>query len=430
MVLSRFEQFWLAEHQRLRDAQDPQLQQQQFKLTESNREAAAESQLLRRAVTLSERQGLLTQLHHWQHLRRLLTVLFALTAVLMGVGVSQATLSQTQPISLLFAVSVLLLPNLVMFLFWLLFTLRRQRPSGISGVGYTLLTLLQRKRSNAGLDLSWLRHVQQQRLLQPLMALATHGFWLLLAGASWLTLLLYLSFNQYSFQWATTILAAEQVQAIAQTLNFLPHLLFGAQLPALTDDVTNLTVANQAGRWLSLCVFTYGVVPRGLVALGAAALFFKRVRGLTLNLQADGYHAVVQALQHAQPTSTTIDADTDPRTEALRFTHAEQGEGRLVLSLDYEVDPNRASTAEDLGVVATYAEKQELLKRLQAAPSAQLQVRIATQLTPDRSSLRYLAQLAPTTQQLTVVLVKGSQATYLSQWQQQLSHYGVDYVVA
>ncbi len=429
MNLTRFEQFWLAEHQRLRDITDPQLQQAQFKFSEVSA-ATPQAQLLQRAVRLSERQGVLTQLRHWQQLRRLLSVIFAVLALLAGIGTSQAVLSQPQPISLLFAVSLLLLPNLLLFVFWVVFALRRPRPTGVTGVAYTILTLLQRKRGEGALEQSWLNHVQQQRLLQPLMALTTHGFWLLLSSAAWLTLIIYLSFNDYSFQWATTILATDQVQSIAQLINSVPNLLFAATLPPVTDSAATLTDANAAGRWLTLCVLTYGVLPRALAAFGALLLLVWRSQQMQLPVQLEGHAAVVQAIAHAQQRGTTVDADSGDGSARPRFQYATHGSGHYTVSMDYEADPHATVSDDYLGVVASYTDKQALVTRFTAVPSAQLQVRIAAQLTPDRSSLRYLAQLAATTQQLTVVLVRGQQATYLTQWQQQLDQYGVDYVVA
>lgn len=428
MDLSRFEQFWLAEHQRLRDVQDPHLQQQLYKLNEVSA-VQPQEQLLQRATRLSERQGLLSQLQHWQHLRRLISFIFAAVAVLIGVGASQALLSQPQPISLLFAVNVLLLPNLLMLVFWLLFALRRQRPSGVSGLAYSLLSLLQRKRGEQALEPSWLAHVRQQRLMQPLMALTTHGFWFLLSLSAWLTLLLYLSFNDYSFQWATTILADQQVQGIAQAINTLPALIFNAQLPTVVESSVHTTIANEAGRWLTLCLLTYGVLPRALAALIAAGLFYWRTRAMQLDLQADGNHAVIRAVQNAQQSVNTVDADSSNESAGLTFNYAAEGHGSVSLTLDYDAAPQAQHGDGYLGVVATHAEKQELLQRLRQSPSAQLQVRVAAQLTPDRSSLRYLADLARSTKHLSVVLIGGTNATYLEQWQQQLDNYGVDYVV-
>lgn len=429
MILSRFEQFWLAEHQRLRDVADPQLQQEQFKLKELS-VVEPQTQLLERALRLSERQGVVRQLQHWQQLRRLLTVLVVAFALLAGIGSSQAVLSQSQPISLLFALSLLLLPNLVMFLFWAVFALRRPRLSGISGVAYAVISLLQRKRGEGALEQSWLNHVQQQRLIQPLMALTTHGFWLLLSLAAWLILIIYLSVNDYSFQWATTILAAEQVQTIAQLINSLPHLLFGSQLPSIADGATALTDANAAGRWLTLCLLTYGLLPRAIAAFVAVFVYFRRIHNMSLLLQAEGHAAVLQAIQRNSQCVTTIDADNGDESERIRFRYATHGSGSFVLSLDYEAEANFESSEDYLGVVDTYKAKQALVERLTHSPCARLQVRVATQLTPDRSSFRFLAELAPATQQLIVVLVSGKQPTYLAPWKQQLEHHGVDYVVA
>lgn len=429
MNLSRFEQFWLAEHQRLHDVGDPQLQQDQYKLSELP-QAAAQDQLLHRAASLSQRQGLLQALHHWQLLRRLLTASFALVALLIGIGTSQAMLSQTQPISLLFALNLLLLPNLLLFLFWFMFALRRSRPSGISGAAITLLHILQRKRGGERLEQSWLSYTRQHGLLQPLMAVATHGFWLCIMLSSWLTLIVYLTFDDYQFQWATTILAVEQMLAIADVINWLPQLVFGAHVPAINEGSGAIVNANEAGRWLTLCVLTYGVAPRAIAVVIACCLYIVRLQHMKLNLQAEGHAGVLQAYTTTQQRGQDIDPDQGDADEQWVFTYAQQGEGSYTLSLDYEADPKLRVTDTYLGVVASYAEKQQLLQQRRAEPSERLHVRVATQLTPDRSSLRFLAQLACTTKQLTVILVRGANGTYLPQWQQQLERYGVDYVIA
>ncbi|MDN7135227.1 DUF2868 domain-containing protein [Pseudidiomarina terrestris] len=438
MVFSRFEQFWLAEYQRQHDQADLPKQLQALDLRELDASQSTRQQLLTRALRIAERRGTATQLNAWQRNRRLLTVVMGFTALILGMLATQAVLTQAQPLSLLFALILLLLPNLVMLLLWLLLHFNSHKPHGITAVGLQVMNWLGAKTSRQSgfserpitLSEAWLRHVQQQRLLAPLMALASHGFWLLISLSSWLTLLLYLSFNDYQFHWATTILQQPQLVAIAELLNSVPGLLFDTQVPLPTESGGDNEFANLAGRWLASCVLVYAILPRALLVLLSLAWFAVKVRRMRLDERAPGHVAVVQALRQQQHQPQVVDPDQGQQHEDLQFNYAEQGQGQLVASLDYEANPKwgEGSAAANFGVIDSHARKRALLDELQQQPRQEVAMRIAANLTPDRSSLRFLAQLAPFTRTLRVQLVTTEGDTYLSQWQSLLDRYGVHHV--
>lgn len=430
MSLSRFERFWLAELQRQHDQHDFARQQQLFHRQEYT-DAAPQLELLRRAERLAERRGTTQQLHRWQNMRRLLMVLFGFIAVLLGAGAVQTLLQQPPPISLLFAVAILVVPNLLLLLLWLLLATHSAKPRGISHIAMSLNSWLVRDAAAQQLSDAWLRLVQQQRLLVPLTGAVSHGFWLLIGAASWLTLLLYLSFNNYQFHWATTILDEPQLLMLAQLINYLPELLLGVQLPPI-EAQQEPYFANLAGRWLSVCVLFYAVLPRLFAVVLCLLLFAFRVRRMQLDLQAAGHIHAVQELQQTRSAHAprVVDADTGNSAEHLRFQYAQQGSGELAASLDFEsAQAQAASTLTNyFGVLASYADKQRWLSDLQQQPRALVTLRIDCRSTPDRGSMRLLSQTAQYTQKLIVQLVDSPAATYLNQWQQLLDQYGVAYV--
>lgn len=438
MVFSRFEQFWLAEYQRMHDQDDLPRQLQAFDVGELNASQNDQAQLLTRAVRIAERRGISSQLAAWQRSRRLLTVIAAFIAVVLGIVATQTVLAQPQPLSLLFALVLLLLPNLAMLLLWLLVAFRANEPHGVTAIGLHVMQWLNgkteaRHRSpgeRQQLGQAWLQHVQQQRLLAPLMAITSHGFWLLISLSSWLTLLLYLSFNDYQFHWATTILQQPQLAAIAETLNFLPDLMLGITVPLPGDAVSGDNFANLAGRWLAACVVIYAVLPRALLVLLSVIWYQLRLQRMQLDCAASGHIAVVQAIHKHNHGPQVVDADQGTAHETITMNYADSGEGRISASLDYEANRNWLEHPPDhyFGVLDSHTQKKAFLSLLAEQRRRQVELRIAANLTPDRSSLRFLAQIAPYTMQLSVQLIALEGDTYLSQWQRLLKQHGVPYV--
>ncbi len=438
MVFSRFEQFWLTEYQRQLDQADLPAQLRAFDLRDLNAKQTSNQQLQRRALRIAEQRGTTRQLVSWQRSRRLLTLLAGIIAIVLGAMATQTVLAQPQPLSLLFALVLLLVPNLVMFLFWLLVALRSSEPHGVTAVGLYLINWFNRKRqphSNSQserqqLSKAWLQHVQQQRLLAPLMALASHGFWLFISASSWLTLLLYLSFNDYQFHWATTILAQPQLVMIADVLNTVPGLLFGTEVPLPASNVANTEFANLAGRWLATCVLVYGVAPRAIALLISLSWYGMRLHKMKLDSSAPGHVAVLQTIRQYQRQPQVIDADQGDSVDQVEFNYASSGQGYSSASLDYEANTNwSAEPGKDyFGVLDSQAQKSAFIEQLRQQPRQRVELRVAANLTPDRSSLRFLAQVAHYTVQLSVQLILTEGDTYLAQWQRLLKQYGVSYV--
>lgn len=434
MVFSRFEQFWLAEYQRQQDQTDLPKQVQAFDLRQLDPQQSPSQQLLTRATTIAKHSGVAASLATWRRHLRLITLCLVLMALVLGSLASQAVLSQPQPLSLLFALILLLLPNAVMLLVWLVTHFKASKPRGIAALGFSVSGWLSRKFSSderaEGLRQAWLQNVYDQGLLKPFIALTSHGFWFLISLSSWLTLLFYLSFNDYQFHWATTILSAPQLVTIAEQLNSLPSLLLNAQVPLPNETLTDASFANLAGRWLATCVLIYAVLPRALLMIFSWLWLGLRRRQMQLDSSKAGHLAILQLLQKQHQQPKVVDADQGNTSEQLNFSYAPQGKGTRSASLDYEAnDKWQTEPPHDyVGVLDSRARKQQFVAELRANPRQQVDVRVAANLTPDRASMALLAAIAQGTTKLSVQLVCSDGSTYLQQWQRLLDSYGVPHV--
>lgn len=382
-----------------------------------------------RAELLVDKLELGRTAQQWQQLYRMVWGALLLLAVVSAVAIVRSALVIQQPISLSYALLVLLGLQLAMFVLWLL---SLPFKSHLSAVGRLLLWLYRRlgrhpqrqQRQNTFLSV-----LNQHGLTTPVTAVLSHGYWLLVMLAVWLLLALHLSTDAYRFTWATTILAPSTLQTIVDSIHWLPQQL-GVTAPSITAlwNEPDARLQLTAGRWLLSCVFWYGVAWRGLWWLGSLLVLLYKLRRLRIDVQLPGFAAALRQLQDSSST-TVVDADTGTgaRHEQTTPTTSLIGAGTRVLSLDYEADSQWLTAHQQhpnyLGVIASHHDKQQVLEQLRRQPVTQLTVRINTQLSPDRATLRYLNQLQQFTEALQVHFVQpqGGDMTRLQHWQQQLT---------
>ncbi|SDB02638.1 Protein of unknown function [Pseudidiomarina indica] len=424
----RFNRVWLVEVVRRYELEHGTLHDESI-----NQTAWAPTQLTERlavrAELLAEKLGLARTAQQWQQLYRMVWGALLLLAVVSAVAIVRSALVIQQPISLSYALLVLLGLQLAMFVLWLL---SLPFKSHLSAIGRLLLWLyrrlgrdpLRQQRQNTFLSV-----LNQHGLTTPLAAVLSHGYWLLVMLAVWLLLALHLSTDAYRFTWATTILAPSTLQTIVDSIHWLPQQL-GVTAPSITAlwNEPDARLQLTAGRWLLSCVFWYGVAWRGLWWLGSLLVLLYKLRRLRIDVQLPGFAAALRQLQDSSST-TVVDADTgtDARHEQKTPTTSLIGAGTRVLSLDYEADSQWLTAHQQhpnyLGVIASHHDKQQVLEQLRHQPVTQLTVRINTQLSPDRATLRYLNQLQQFTEALQVHFVQpqGGDMTRLQHWQQQLT---------
>jgi len=448
-IFAKFKAIWMSElvrryeleHGFQRDAVIEQQARQQPQLSQ---------QVLLRGQLWAERLGLTQHLQRWHQLRRVIAISLSLLAVLIGLAQVQATLALPSPISLLFALVLLLGMNSVMLLLWLVLSLLQggRRPASTQASGTSILRLsmwlmqrLGRRPQHQQYQTALWSVAQRNKMIAPGTAMLSHGYWLLVMLATWLFLFVSLSTNVYQFTWASTIWPAATVSSWAEVIGWGPS-WWGVSAPSYADlgpasaDATNQLAA---GRWLLMCVFSYGIVPRLLFLLAAMLLLGWRAWRAQLDLQAPGMATVVQGLK-PRAQAVVIDADTQPPTNSpVTVTMASSAQHQrmeppqltadsLTVSLDFELDhawlaqQQTAASVGFYGVVASGLEKRRLLAHLHAHPPQQLWVRVNSELSPDRTTLKLLREMMAYVAHLEVLLITASEHASAEQ-QQRLQHW-------
>ena len=399
----RFRRFWQAAFVR-----DHELQHGLIEPYEKAPEAFHQGQFSESCLLRAERLAgqlrwqQLEQHWHWQ--RRLMLLLFALLVVIAGISLSNALLALASPISLLHGWVSLVGVNLLMLLLWLGALARGAALPGVGGFAISGSQRWRWLRSTRALTRSWLHTMQQQRLLSPALSAMSHGFWLALLSTAWLVLLIRLSTQAYSFTWETTILTTHQLQQVALWLGYLPQ-LFGFEAPPVQAllESSNASAQQQAGRWLLVVLFCYGIAPRAFLLMVAVVTLLVRYRRLHIATD-DAHYAAMQRcwqqLNDANQRIVDADAGQPDRPQASAAT---DGKGRFLLSLDHEPAaqlPNWATELDNLGVVATGSDKRRILAQFAQQAAAVIVVRLDPQLSPDRGSLEFVRALQPLTQRL------------------------------
>lgn len=427
MGYSRFRRFWQAafvsDHELHQGLLEPYAQ-----APEAMHEQSFSERCLQRAERLAKQLGWqqLEQQWHWQ--RRLLLLLFVLVVILAGSSLTNTLLALSTPISLLYGWVSLVGIHLLMLLLWLLAQLRAAPLPGVGGVAITFSQRWRLFRGTRAITSAWLQVMQRQRLLNPVLSAITHGFWLALLSVAWLLLLLRLSAQSYSFTWETTILSAQQLQHLAIWLGYWPQLLGFEPAPvqALLEQ-SSAAAQQQAGRWLLVVLWCYGILPRLVLLIAAVVLMFSRYRQLQLASDDPAYAAMQRCWQQLTTNSDRIvDADAG-QTMALPVTAATKGKGRFLLSLDHEPSaqfPAWAKALDYLGVIATGSDKRRILAQFTDQAAAVLVVRIDPQLSPDRGSLEFIRALQACSQHLLLCSSqgqeKGTDDSRMALWQQAL----------
>ena len=377
----------------------------------------------RRASVLAEAHNMQPRLTDWHSSRRILYALLAIIAVVSGIVLARTSIAGSEPISIAMMLIALLGLNLFMLMVWLVLAVFSGNGGGIGG---SLLQGLQQylfRHNKAQGLLTGVAVANQQRLLKPAMATLAHGFWAVLLFATFVSLYLLLVVNQYSFQWQTTLLNERQVAAIANGLSWLPALL-KLNIPSAQVLLDN-TLHNhnsEVGRWLLAMLLLYGVAPRILLAMGSFIFFRISLAKMQLDLQAPGISQLRLRLQPTSSSAEIIDADPgDVSTSLQRGKPKHFGRGELVLSLDYESEPdwNHTLWLNSVGVVASSDDRKALLADLATHTPARILVRINSQLSPDRGSLRFIQRLQEQCGSLNAWII--GQGPYFEHWSEALA---------
>lgn len=430
-IFSRFRSIWMAELVRRYELQNG-FQRADAIDHQARQLPTMEQRVFKRAELLAARLGLVHQLRLWDHFRRLIAILLSIFAVLGALALVRGTLSVTQPISLSYALMMLLGLHVILFALWCASLVVKDSFGWVGRVSLWCLEHIGQRQYNQQFNNTLLTIANQYRLTKPAGAVLTHGYWTLFMLMVWFVLFFHLSTNAYTFTWATTIWPAESLQTWVSVLNFIPS-MFGVDAPSVAALWDTPAVGEQmnAGRWLLACVVVYGVIWRALALVGSLIVVLRRVAAMKVDLTLPGYAPVIRKLTPSAATEL-VDADSDVAgMDDWQEREPKPGVGQLVVSLDHEQDKQWLQQHQHEnwygGVIARSDDRQKLLQRLDHAPVAKLLVRINTQLSPDRAALRFLQRLQQYCTDVEAQLIVSDKADEqrVTHWQQGLTEEGI-----
>jgi len=430
-IFSRFRSVWMAELVRRHELQNG-FQRADAIEQQARQLPTMEQRVFKRAELLAARLGLVHQLRLWDHFRRLIAILLSVFAIIAAVAVVRGTLSVSQPISLSYALMMLLGLHIILFVLWCFSLIIKDSFGWVGRVSLWVLEHIGQRQYNQQFNNTLLTIANQYGLTKPAGAALTHGYWTLFMLAVWFVLFFHLSTSAYAFTWATTIWPAATLQTWVSVIGFLPS-LFGVDAPSVAAlwDQPSESAQLEAGRWLLSCVIIYGVAWRLLFLIGAIGVLIARIRKMTIDLTLPGYAPIIRKLTVSAATEL-VDADSDVSgIDSSQWRTPKPGHGELVLSLDHEADTAWAAQhqREDwyAGVIASSDEKHRLLARLDAQPVAKITVRLNTQLTPDRAAMRFLTLLQQycLNVEAQLIISEKSDEKRIVHWQECLDEEGV-----
>ena len=434
------------------------------------------AQYLRRAWLLGERLGLTQALEQARAALGLALIALALAVALAALGLERAALGAERTLNAAVALAALLGPHLLALAVWLAALmlpkrLPKQLPGQLSGqlpqasggalLGRMAWRLAQRMaqrvasrasrrlaRSGANaarlLDAS-AAVLQRLRLWPWLLGGISHGIWALAFALALALLLFDFAFRAYSLTWETTILSSHAFAAFVQASGWLPARLgfavpdaaavqqaLAASAPASATLASSAAAANQSvwAWWLMGCVFTYGLLPRALLA---AFCLWRWRQGLgrlaqpDAALPADSLHVrQVFARLDALAPAVVMDAERPaPCSESAASAHAASAAPALI---GFELPPELpwppalpASPAlRILNVDGSSAQRQAALAELAARPPAALLLACHASASPDRGAARFLRESARHAPRAALWLVpadEAAQAGHAARWQ-------------
>ncbi|HEY8606801.1 MAG TPA: DUF2868 domain-containing protein [Noviherbaspirillum sp.] len=442
----RLEALLVAETVRLIEAEAP------FDDTEANRHAAAaggdrEHRLLARAAILGRRLGLQQQL---QSMRARAAVAWALLAglvFLVGVGLVQGLLGDGRTINAMLAFTGALGMHFLTLALWLLGLLSGAMPGAAFApatarlsFGNLLLRLAARRGGRHGarqpqlLAAVW-SMLGRARMLPWVFGLVSHTVWsaafvLALAGLWFM-----FSFREYRLTWETTIQSSQFFIGFIDTSGQLPRML-GFPTPGTADLAGGGAGAQRAlAWWLMGCVFTYGLLPRLLLAAVSAMVVAHRRARLRLDT-ADPYYRTLLARIDEMGRTVVVDPDrtTGPAVAAMPVTAA--GDERSQALVGFELPPDADWPPPGLGQAAALSvnvsgagdQLREALDRLGLLRPARILVVCNQAASPDRGTARFLRQAAACGGSMSLLLlpVRGGDATHVRRWKTWLADSGLE----
>lgn len=436
-----FHDHWLTETLRLRESLWGPLDDTAEVSRARAQGGTLEARLFTRSRLLAQREGLAANLQRWQHVAKLVLLLFSVLAVMTGGALAAGALGDgSRPVNLTLAVAALLGLHTLAFASWLLsFVVQSGATGSLLGNAWLRLTRrLARGPDAALLPRALLELSARNRLTRWGAGALSHWLWSLALLTAFLALLALLAARRYVFQWETTVLSPDTFVTLAHALGWLPSLLGFPLPPAETIRASGgqitLPDAAQAlwSGWLLGIVAVYGVLPRIAALVLSVVVIRRRVARLALDASLPGIAELHDRLMPAS-VATGIDAPAPGREPAQMPTQARpvNVSSSKLLGVELPADliwpPGEpASGVQDLGIVDTREQRRQVLETLHQTGAQRLLACCDARQTPDRGVLALLTEFAALADDFRVVLLPDDDSpARRRQWREQLMHAGL-----
>lgn len=417
--------------------QDGPLEDQEVMREAFHRATGAEERLLMRASLLATRLQLDRELMRWRSVAWVIVLLLTLLAFLSVYGIAVAVIGSGRTVNAVTAFFVsLALPTFTLVI-WVVAVLSHGggRVFGHLSFGNILLWLLARlpgERHPQGLAMAHAAYglLQRWRLLPWALGAVSHAVW---AGAFVLllaTLAFAFAFHTYRLTWETTILDAGFFVRFVTFTGTLPAWL-GFPLPdlaTLRDPSAPGTDHRAWAWWLIGGVFTYGLLPRGVLGLASWAAWRRGMRRVHLDTS-DPYYRKLLARLDGMEQSRIEDVE--------RRFEAEHGAGPVPSAgmndygalVGFELPPEVAWPPQPMPaqlalverIAGTAAERRALLDRLGNLRPRMLLVVCHAASTPDRGTERFLREAARHAARVALLLAAAEPGNGGQRWKEWLS---------
>lgn len=362
--------------------------------------SSPDNKLLTRASRLCHDLALDDDIQRYRRLLRLTLSLLALLAVISGIALASSISPQhARTISLLDAMIALLLINTLLMIAWAAGMAIRGKPGGIGAFVLHYMPGVVRSPSLLPIMQAHTSLALHQGLMRPTLSAVTHGFWLLLLTTTFVTLVIRFIGFDYQFVWRTTLLSETNVAALVDVLHIVPG-LFSFEQPRVTFGATGDAASQRAiAIWLLACLFFYAIAPRALLFISCDLYRRYRLANLKVNWQLAGFSELREQLTDAPST------EADTGSESIKVlptqtthSHSAISSDPAWFSLEWPVsEPPNTPLSQlpitPLGNVSSRQERQQLLTEIAHHPR-QIMAAINPELTPDRGSLRLLAEIS------------------------------------
>ena len=408
-------------------------------LVERLRESTSSSlsKILARADRLTaQRLGEHWQLRLRRRLRWLLVLVFSVL-LLLGAAASALALGDgSRPLNVLGLVAALVGPPSIMLLLWLALLIWPLQPVA---VGPRLPRFLSRwLLRGAGLSNAEQWWQASRGLLRGslwprwILSALSHGLWLAWLSGAMIGLIWAYSLNRYDFVWETTLLSSLGFEQALVALTRWPAML-GFDVPSAAQIAASAVqpdgsaeVARRWAQWSLGALAGYAWLPR-LLALGFSLLrAWFLGRRLALDLEHPYYQTLAERLS---PSLQAIapESAVSPQVPRFHLRAAPAGDGQREL-ICLECDPPADWCASDqllVERVETREERRLALRRLSGRAAQRLLLGIDPRLSPDRSSLSFIAELSAHAGQLRVVLLQPASEERTAAWTAELQALGL-----